>query len=161
ARPQQLTDAGGGDSSPRWAPDSRTLYFLSTRSGSQQVWRIVLTGAEARRITDFPLEVGSLQVSPTGAALRVSMEVFPDCPTLACTRERLDARARTKANARGYEQLFVRHWDRWADGTRARLFTVATNATTPIGTAVDVLHSFDADVPGKPFGADESFVFSP
>ena len=45
ARPQQLTDPGGGDSSPRWAPDSRTLYFLSTRSGSQQVWRLMLSGA--------------------------------------------------------------------------------------------------------------------
>src|SRR5262249_12412106 len=89
ARPQQLTDAGGGDSSPRWAPDSRTLYFLSTRSGSQQVWRVVLTGAEARRITDFPLDVGSLRVSPLGKLLAVSMGVFPDCPTLTCTRHRL------------------------------------------------------------------------
>src|SRR5262249_936647 len=89
ARPQQLTDPSGGDSSPRWAPDSRTLYFLSTRSGSQQVWRVVLTGAEARRITDFPLDVGSLRVSPLGKLLAVSMGVFPDCPTLTCTRHRL------------------------------------------------------------------------
>ncbi|HEY6823681.1 MAG TPA: S9 family peptidase, partial [Steroidobacteraceae bacterium] len=161
ARPQQLTDAGGGDASPRWAPDSRTLYFLSTRSGSQQVWRIVLTGAEARRLTDFPLEVGSLRVSPTGSAVAVSMEVFPDCPTLACTRERLDARARTKANGRGYERLFVRHWDRWGDGTRAHLFSVALGAALPTAAAVDVMRGIDADVPGKPFGGDEDFAFSP
>ncbi len=37
ARPQRLIEGAGADSSPRWAPDSRTLYFLSTRSGSQQV----------------------------------------------------------------------------------------------------------------------------
>jgi dipeptidyl aminopeptidase/acylaminoacyl peptidase len=161
ARPQQLTDAGGGDSSPRWAADSRTLYFLSSRSGSQQVWRLLLTGAEARRVTDFPLEVGSLRVSPTGHAIAVSMEVFPDCPTLACTRERLDARARTKANGRLYERLFVRHWDRWADGTRSHLFTVATPAAQPTAAAVDVMRGFDADVPGKPFGGDEDFTFTP
>ncbi|HYX75284.1 MAG TPA: S9 family peptidase [Steroidobacteraceae bacterium] len=161
ARPQQLTDAGGGDSSPRWAPDSRTLYFLSTRSGSQQVWRIVLTDAEARRVTDFPLEVGSLRVSPTGRSIAVSMEVFPDCPTLACTRERLDTRARTKSNGRLYERLFVRHWVRWADGTRSHLFSVAADAAIPTAAAVDVMRGFDADVPGKPFGGDEDFVFSP
>jgi len=124
ARPQQLTDPSGGDSSPRWAPDSRTLYFLSTRSGSQQVWRLVLTGAVARRVTDLPLEVGSLRVSPLGKLLAVSMEVFPDCTTLACTRERLDARAKAKADGQIYDRLFVRHWDRWSDGTRSHLFTV-------------------------------------
>jgi len=161
ARPQQLTDAGGGDSSPRWAPDSRTLYFLSTRSGSQQLWRVVLTGAEARRITDFPLDVGSFRVSPQGTSLALSMEVFPDCPTLACTRERLDARARNKASARTYERLFVRHWDRWSDDTRSHLFTVPADTPIPITAAVDVMRGFDADVPGKPFGGDEDFAFSP
>jgi dipeptidyl aminopeptidase/acylaminoacyl peptidase len=161
ARPQQLTEASGGDSSPRWSPDGRTLYFLSTRSGSQQVWRVVLTGAEARRMTDFPLEVGSLRVSPDGKLLAVSMEVFPDCPTLACTRQRLDARAKAKADAQPYDRLFVRHWDRWSDGTRSHLFTVSTAAPIPVASAVDVMRGFDADVPGKPFGGDEDFAFSP
>ncbi len=161
ARPQQLTDAAGGDSSPRWAPDSRTLYFLSTRSGTQQVWRVVLTGAEARRVTDFPLDVGSLKVSPRGTMIAVSMEVFPDCPTLACTRARLDAHAKTKANGRTLDRLFVRHWDRWSDGTRSHLFTVPADATIPTTAAVDVMRGFDADVPGKPFGGDEDFAFSP
>ncbi len=160
AHPQLLIDAGG-DSSPRWGPDSRTLYFLSSRSGSQQVWRLLLSGAEARRVTDFPLEVGSLRVSPSGKSIAVSMEVFPDCPTLACTRERLDARARSKANARLYERLFVRHWDRWADGTRSHLFSVATDGAAPTAAAVDVMAGFDADVPGKPFGGDEDFAYSP
>jgi dipeptidyl aminopeptidase/acylaminoacyl peptidase len=161
ARPQQITDSNGGDSSPRWAPDSRTLYFLSTRSGSQQVWRLVLTGAEARRVTDFPLEVGALKVSPLGKLLAVSMEVFPDCATLACSRERLDAQAKNKANARSYERLFVRHWDRWSDGRRSHLFTVPADGPAPTSAAIDVMRGFDADVPGKPFGDDADFAFSP
>jgi len=161
ARPQQLTDPSGGDSSPRWAPDSRTLYFLSTRSGSQQVWRVVLTGAVAQRVTDFPLEVGSLRVSPLGKLLAVSMEVFPDCTTLTCTRERLDARAKAKADGQIYDRLFVRHWDRWSDGTRSHLFTMPVDAPTLTTSAVDVMRGFDADVPSKPFGADEDLAFSP
>ena len=161
AHPQQLTDSSGGDSSPRWAPDGRTLYFLSTRSGSQQVWRIVLSGAQARRVTDFPLDVGSLRVSPAGKLLAVSLEVFPDCPTLDCTRQRLEARAKAKTDARIYDRLFVRHWDRWSDGTRSHLFTVPADASVPTTAAVDVMRGFDADVPGKPFGGDEDFAFSP
>src|SRR5204862_442981 len=64
AAPRRLTDVKANDSSPRWSPDSRTLYFLSTRSGSSQVWRLALTGGDAQRVTDYPLEVGALKVSP-------------------------------------------------------------------------------------------------
>src|ERR1700732_2434553 len=34
------------DWSPRWAPDSRSIYFLSLRSGSAQVWRLALDGGD-------------------------------------------------------------------------------------------------------------------
>jgi len=44
---RQLTVGNGTDSEPRWAPDNRTLYFLSARSGSSQVWRIRIDGGEA------------------------------------------------------------------------------------------------------------------
>ena len=43
------------------------------------------------------------------------MEVFPDCADLKCTRERLDAAARSKASGRVFDSLFVRHWDTWND----------------------------------------------
>jgi dipeptidyl aminopeptidase/acylaminoacyl peptidase len=162
AQAQRLTEAATGDSSPRWAADSRTLYFLSTRSGSSQVWRMVLPVTTAQRVTDYPLDVGSFRLSPRGDALALSMEVFPDCGTLSCTRERLDARAKNKATGRIYDRLFVRHWDTWANGTRSHLFSARL---TPAGTAeaqpVELSRGFDADIPGKPFGGDEDFAFSP
>jgi len=160
-QPRRLTDASGSDSSPRWAGDGRTLYFLSARSGSTQVWRVPLGGTVAQRVTDYPLDVGSLKVSPRGELLALSMEVFPDCPTLGCTRERLDARAKEKANGRLYERVFVRHWDRWSEGTRSHLFTARLGPDGTAGPAVDVSKGFDADIPGKPFGGDEDFAFSP
>ena len=162
AAPRRLTDVKANDSSPRWSPDSRTLYFLSTRSGSSQVWRLALTGGDAQRVTDYPLEVGALKVSPHADLLALSMEVFPDCPTLACTRERLDARSRDKATGRLYERLFIRHWDSWSNGTRSHLFSAPLSAGgTASTTPIDVSKGFDADIPGKPFGGDEDFAFSP
>ncbi len=161
AQPRHLTDVKANDSSPRWSPDSRTLYFLSTRSGSSQVWRLALSGGDAQRVTDYPLDVGALKLSPRGDLLALSMEVFPDCATLTCTRERLDARAKDKATGRTYERLFIRHWDAWSNGTRSHLFS-AQLAPGGAGTApIDVSQGFDADIPGKPFGGDEDFAFSP
>jgi dipeptidyl aminopeptidase/acylaminoacyl peptidase len=162
ARPRQLTTDPANDTSPRWAPDSHTLYFLSTRGGSSQVWRIQTDGGEATRVTNYPLDVGALKVSPRGDLLAVSMEVLPDCADLRCTKDKLDARARDKATGRVYDKLFIRHWDTWSNGTRSHLFAArigadGTAATTPI----DLSKSIDGDVPSKPFGGDEDFDFSP
>ncbi len=119
-----------------------------------------LPATEAHQVSSLPLDVGSLKVSPRGDRLAVSMEVFPDCDTLACTKERLEKPAKEKATGRSYERLFVRHWDLWADGTRAHLFTMPLSASG-LGTPVDLAKGFDADTPGKPFGGDEDYSFSP
>jgi dipeptidyl aminopeptidase/acylaminoacyl peptidase len=159
--PLRLTDGKANDSSPRWASDSRTLYFLSERTGSSQVWRLSLATGEARRISDYPLDVGSLKVSPRGGVLALSMAVFPDCPDLACTKSRLDAKEKDKATGRIYDRIFVRHWDTWSDGTRSHLFSARLGADGNAGLAVDVSKGLDADIPGKPFGGDEDYAFSP
>jgi len=159
--PYRLLDAAGGDSSPRWAHDSRALYFLSTRSGLSQVWRLVLSSGQAQRISDYPLDVGSLKVSPRDDRLALSMEVFPDCATLGCTRERLDTQAKSKANGRSYQRIFVRHWDAWSNGTRSHLFSARLVPTGMLEPPADLSRTLDADVPSKPFGSDEDFDFSP
>ncbi|MGP8035141.1 MAG: prolyl oligopeptidase family serine peptidase [Steroidobacteraceae bacterium] len=158
--PLRLTDGKVNDSSPRWAPDGRSLYFLSERSGSSQVWRLAFPSGEARRVSDYPLDVGSLKVSPLGNALALSMEVFPDCADIACSRARLDARAKDKATGRVYDRMFVRHWDTWSDGTRSHLFSVRLAADGSAGVPIDLSRSLDADVPSKPFGGDADYAFS-
>ncbi|HYB29531.1 MAG TPA: S9 family peptidase, partial [Solirubrobacteraceae bacterium] len=161
AQPRRLTDATSSDSSPRWAGDSRTLYFLSARAAGTQVWRLQIPGGEAQRVSDYPLDVGSLKVSRRGELLALTMEVFPDCDTLACTRERLDARAKDKASGRTYDRIFVRHWDTWSDGRRSHLFTAHVKADGTAATPVDVSRGFDADIPSRPFGTDDDYDFSP
>ena len=64
---RRLTTHEAGDNSPRWSPDGRSVYFLSARSGSSQVWRIAADGGEAEPVTKLPLDVGGLSRSrPTG-----------------------------------------------------------------------------------------------
>jgi len=42
-------DARGGRYEPRWSADGKSLWFLSTRGGSQQVWNLPLSVARRRR----------------------------------------------------------------------------------------------------------------
>ena len=154
---RQLTSDEAGDSSPVWAPDSEMVYFLSSRSGSSQVWAKSASGGKARQVTDLPLDVGTLNVSPVGNQLAVTMEVFPECETLECTVELLDQRQEGKTSGRLYDQIFVRHWDSWMDGRRSHLFVVPVTG----GEARNLIPGLDADVPSKPFGGAEEIAFTP
>ena len=48
---RQLTSGAGSNESPTWAPDGRHLAFQSNRSGSWQIYTMLLEGTEPRQIT--------------------------------------------------------------------------------------------------------------
>jgi dipeptidyl aminopeptidase/acylaminoacyl peptidase len=162
AAPRRLTTKGEGSTSPRWSPDGRSVWFLSSRGGSSQVWRVEIGGGEARQVTEYPLDVGSFAVSPDGKRIAVSMEVFPDCTDLACTKSRMDERAKGKATGQLHEDLFIRHWDTWKNGTRSQLFVADLDASGHAeANPAWVTKGIDGDVPSKPFGDDADYAFSP
>jgi len=154
---RRLTSHPEEDSNPRWAPDSKSVFFISTRSDSAQVWRIQIDGGEAQQLTDLPLDVGNLVVSPDGKHIAFTMEVFPDCNSAAQTKDRLDEIKQRKTSGRIYEQIFVRHWDTWKDGRRSHLFVMPSAGVDPI----DVMQGMVADTPSKPFGGPEEITFTP
>jgi dipeptidyl aminopeptidase/acylaminoacyl peptidase len=161
AAARRLTTHEANDSEPVWRPDGEALLFLSTRSGSSQVWELPLAGGEARQLTDLPLDVANLLVSPDGGALAFTMEVFRDCADLACTTARLESAGKDGSGV-AYERLFVRHWDTWVDGRRSHLFTTPYPEAGAVAVSpVDVIAGFDGDVPSKPFGGREEIAFSP
>ena len=148
---------------PRWSPDGHALYFLSSRSGSMQIWRTGLdTGDKLVQVTRLPVDVDSFRVAPDGRTLVVSAAVFPDCATLACTISRMDARKADKGTGTLYTKLFVRHWDEWADGTRNQLFAFTLDGIgMATGEAKPLMRGFDGDTPSKPFGDDADYAVSP
>ena len=154
---RQLTAHADNDAEPVWAPDGKSLFFLSSRGGSSQVWRLPVDGGEPQAVTKLPLDVGSFALSRDGQQLAVSMDVFPDCGTLTCNTQRTEATQKKKNTGLAYDQLFVRHWDTWKDGTRSHLFVVPVAGGTP----VDVMKGMNADAPSKPFGGAEEFTFTP
>jgi dipeptidyl aminopeptidase/acylaminoacyl peptidase len=154
---KRLTDDPAGDFNPCWSRDGRTLFFLSTRSGSSQVWRMsVDDGGGAVQVTKFPLSVGNLKISPDGIKLAVTMEVFPNS-TIEETVKRIDEIKNRKYSGKIYEKLLFRHWDTWEDGRRSHIFVIPTTG----GEAVDIMKAWDVDCPLKPFGGSEEFTFTP
>jgi dipeptidyl aminopeptidase/acylaminoacyl peptidase len=161
ATPRRLTHDTAADTSPRWSRDGRHLYFLSTRSGSSQVWRLDLAGGEATQVTNYPVGVNTLLVSAAQDRIVISMDVVPECADLACSADRLATRARNKASGLVYDQLLVRHWDRWEDGSVAHLFSARIDASGKAGTPVDLMAGMRANAPSRPHGGDEEYTISP
>ena len=161
AAPRRLTSHTANDSSAQWSADGRYIYFLSSRSSSNQVWRLALAGGEAEQVTNVPLDVGSFKLAPNGTKLAVSFEVFANCADFACTRAKLDAEEQSKSTGMTHDRLFVRHWDSWADGRISRLFLYTLNDGRSDGEPIALSGALDADVPSKPFGDASEYTFSP
>jgi dipeptidyl aminopeptidase/acylaminoacyl peptidase len=145
---RRLTSHPQTDSDPRFAPDGKTLTFLSSRSGSTQVWRIAVDGGEATQVTSLPVDVGAVEPFSDGKRLLLALDVFPDAPTLDESAKRAHAVETSKQRVRVFDGLPVRHWDTWDDGTRTHLFVFTDGAHEPI----DLMKGLPYDAPTKPFG---------
>ncbi len=162
AKPLRLTQNEANDTSGRWSPDGKRIYFLSTRSGSSQVWRLDRSGGEAMQVTRLPVDVNAFDVAPRGDRLLLSLDVYADCADLDCTAKRVAEDEKSKASGMAFDRVFVRHWGSWMDGRQATLYAIGLDAQGAVsGNPVSLTGKLDADVPSRPFGGAEEFTFSP
>jgi dipeptidyl aminopeptidase/acylaminoacyl peptidase len=155
SRVRRLTSHEANDSNARWGADG-WVYFLSSRSGSSQIWRLDPAGGEAVPVTSLPLSISAFEVVPQTKSFLLVMEVFPGLG-LAGTVERDAVDAKKQATGLAYDELMFRHWDSWEDGKRNHLFLLAE---APGAEPVDLMPALDADVPTMPFGGLEEVAVS-
>ncbi|MCK5941527.1 MAG: PD40 domain-containing protein, partial [Planctomycetes bacterium] len=95
--------------------------------------------------------VANLQFAPGGDSFAFTRNVkvdelvtdkYPDLP---------------EANARAYDDLLIRHWDHWHDGTYSHLFVQSVDG----GAAVDLMAGEQVHTPLQPFGGAEQIRWSP
>ena len=161
-KPQRLTAEGVKATAPRLAKDGTAVYFLSDKSGSQQIHRIALAGGEDVQISALPLDVNGFAFAPDGKTLAVALEVYPDCATIACSKDKNDLAAANPSSGVVYERLFIRHWDTWADQRRSAIYAGMLDAAGKLPLELArVSGALDGDAPAKPFGGMDEMAFSP
>jgi len=164
APPKPLTPAGWNVNSAALSADGQTVYFLSAKGGSQQLYAMPLAGGTPRQLTDFAVDVDSFHVSPQGDRVAFSAGVFQDCGSdLACTAKKLDAHKARKNTGEVFDSLFVRHWDTWNDGRRNTLFVAPLPAAkaAAVKGASAISATLAGDAPSKPFGGNDDFTWAP
>ncbi|MGB7337352.1 MAG: S9 family peptidase, partial [Phototrophicaceae bacterium] len=68
---RQLTFGTISNGNPRWSPDSQYLIFLSKRNDDKanQIYRLVIAGGEAERLTELETGISNLAYSPDGTRI--------------------------------------------------------------------------------------------
>jgi dipeptidyl aminopeptidase/acylaminoacyl peptidase len=152
----RLTTDEANDQDAKWSPDGKWVYFMSTRSGSSQVWKIRPAGGEAEQVTKLDTDLNAFRLMPDGKRLVLSIDVWPDTKTLADSIKRDGAKEKQKVKARAYDQLLFRHWDQWEDGKFSHLFMWTSDSEVK-----DLTPGLTTDTPIHPFGGTEQFTISP
>lgn len=161
APPKRLTPEGWNVNSPGFSPDGTTVYFLSAKGGSMQLYAIPAAGGTPKQVTDLSTDVGGYKLSPDGKRVAINLETFPECKgDLACSKKKLDERGAQKNTGVVFDRMFIRHWDAWNDGRLNRLF-VANLGDKAATTATLVSGGVNGDVPSRPFGDATEYTWSP
>lgn len=140
---------------PRWRPDGEKIGFLSTQSGSTQLWEINPDGTGLAQTTDYEFGIENFAYAPDMAHISFTADVkldetvrdlYPDLPY---------------AEARIIDDLMYRHWDEWHDYMYSHVFFDTYTGGKVGGAPKDIMKSECYDVPLKPFGGSEDLVWSP
>lgn len=158
AKPEKLAAAADvNETAPQFAPDGVTVYFQANKGGDDNVWAIAVTGGEARQVTHVDGGINGFKLAPTGDKLLVWVDRVPGAPSLEMPMVKKDPNA---GEGRVYDQLFVRHWDSWADGTRSQLFVLPLQGGIAQGNGTPIEGALIGDAPSKPFGGGEEVSWS-
>ena len=156
AAPQPL--AGAEKAHDAMFSEDGSLWFLMAVGDHDQLFRTTI-GATPVQVSAFTTDISGFKVAPNGSRVAVWADRDLRCADLACAG--LPPKADT-GSGRTYDQLFVRHWDTWAEpGVRSRIFTFPVADGKLAGAGAPIEGTLVGDAPSKPFGGGEELALSP
>ena len=155
AQPQPVAGAAKGHDAV-FGPDG-SLWFLMPVGDHDQLFHMAIAGKPVQA-SNFADDVGGFKLAPSGDRLVVWADRGLRCADLNCAG--LPPKPKT-GSGRTYDQLFIRHWDTWAEpGVKSRLFAFPVAGGKLAGAGVPIEGKLVGDTPSKPFGGGEELSFS-
>ncbi|HMI39901.1 MAG TPA: S9 family peptidase, partial [Sphingomicrobium sp.] len=156
AAPQPVKGAEKGHDAV-FGPDG-SIWFIMEAGGQDQLFRMIRGGAPVQ-VSNLKGDIAGFKLAPSGDRLVVWADRDLRCPDFACAH--LPKKPET-GSGRTYDQLFVRHWDTWAEpGVKSRLFGFAVENGRVTGAGAQLTGALVGDTPSKPMGGGEEIAFSP
>ena len=133
------------------------LWFMMPVGDHDQIFRMAAGGAP-QQVSSFKSDISGFKVSAAGNAIVVWADRAERCDMVECPTVVPGG----KGSGRTYDQLFVRHWDTWAEpGVRSRLYAYAVTDGQIREPGRRISADLEGDAPSKPFGGGEEISISP
>jgi dipeptidyl aminopeptidase/acylaminoacyl peptidase len=143
----------GSSHGARWSPDGDKVVLISSREGTNQIYILdIKRGGDPVKLTAMENGVSFASWSPDGKWISFVSDVKLK-QTINEQNPELD-----KMNVRVYDDLPVRHWDRWRDVKYRHLFVVPADGSKE---PKDLMPGEKFDTPLKPFGGASQIAWSP
>lgn len=150
---RQLTVTNARESNPQWISGGRKIAFLSSESGTSQIWTMNPDGSGMKKITEVEEGINGFVFSPDNKKIlfiknvkrgESAKERYSDLP---------------EASGRIVDDLMYKHWDNWVEEIPHTF--VADFSDDKVSNIIDLLQDEPYEAPMLPFGGIEQLAWSP
>jgi dipeptidyl aminopeptidase/acylaminoacyl peptidase len=152
----QLTSDSSASLHPIFSSNGEILYFLNSRSGSNQIWKISLSGGNAQQVSDVYGDIEGFALSPNDSHFIFIRKVLPGCDTEDCIKKHGEMQKNNPVKARVIDNLMYRHWNIWLEGQYSHLFLLSID-----GKSIKDLTPGTYHTPPISLGSNHDYSFSP
>jgi len=150
-----LIASSGDESQARWMPDGKNVSFLKAdSSGINQIFYASADGSNQQQLTFSTSDITNYSFASSGNIIwfttdvkvdKSVQELYPDLP---------------KSTGKIYDDLMMRHWNSWEDGSYSHLFIQSFENGKLSGNPKDIMPAERFDAPLQPHGGEEQIHWS-
>jgi len=149
----QLTKSPKSEFNALWRPDGKKIGYLSSASGSVQLYEMNPDGTGVIKVSDIDGGVNGFSYSPDMSHVLFIKDVIIENPFEELYKDLPDASGRINTD------LMYRHWDHWVDAY-THIF-IAEYGSNGISNLTDIMDGEPWGAPLSPFGGMEQITWSP
>ena len=151
----QITRTECSEQNAVWSKDGSKIYFLSSESGSMQMWQMNADGTARKQISDLDKDIEGFLLSPNQDQVLVILPL--DIPRIDSTLfEGLD-----KTTGRLWDDMNYRHWDDFVNNCPHPFIAPFGENGLNKDALIDIMEGEPYECPMRPFGGIESFAWNP
>lgn len=149
-----LTTSTKSETDPAWIDGGKRIAYLSSESGSSQIWTMLPDGTDRKQVTKDEIDIEGYKFSPDGKKV-ILVKSLPYTDIIQPKHADLP-----KATGRVITDLNYRHWDHYVE-TICHPFVADVEADGSINAGKDIIEGEPYECPGAPFGGVEQLAWSP
>ena len=145
-----LTNTAQNETAPCWIKKNSRIAFLSSESGSNQLWEMDIQGGNRKQLTSIEGGIDGFSFSPDESMLMYVAQIPYK------TKNEVLYKDLPKATGIVVNDLMYKHWDEWVETIPHPYIATFTN--DKLGEAIDILAGEPYECPMKPFGGMEQLA---